>query len=190
MNKSVVSPLLQTLFAVIFFVLATGCATQYKIHGTLGGKPGSHKVTEVVELGSKEQILYIDDLYRPLLSAGINRADLRNGSVIAGRIYCCGGEGTVETLNNAIVYVPPTIEVQVNDILEYVEGHGPDAEGLSQLNVALKVRHRNGVKAGICRWEPDNPKLWLRVLKCPWMEDEGWVKGSGLYPVWFKPAAK
>lgn len=187
MKKSVIIHILETIFAYIFLVTASGCALGPKIYGE--DRLGSHKVAEVVFLGSKEQIVNTDNIYQPLLSAGIDPTNLRNGSVISGRVYCCGGKGTAETENNVIIYVPPSIETKVYDIIEYEVGHGPKAEGLSQLNVALKVRHSDGVKQGICRWEPDNPKLWMRVLKCPWMEDEGWSKGGGLYPEWYKPAA-
>lgn len=72
-------------------------------------------------------------------------ANIKNGSVVVGRIYCCGGTGTAETENSVLVYVPQNLNVKQTDILEFVEGQGPEGIGTSQLNVAVKVRHENGI---------------------------------------------
>jgi len=174
------------LFFVVLVAFLYSCASINKLHGLVGGEPGSHKVTEVVAIASKEEIESSDNLYQPLVSAGIDPGQIKNGSIISGRIYCCGGSGTVETENNVFVFIPPEIEVELNDILEFVEGHGPNSTGRSQLNLGIKVRNKHGVKSGECKWEPDDPNLWLRVLNCSWMENEGWVKGGTLSPEWLK----
>jgi hypothetical protein len=166
------------------FILLSGCASKHKIHGVLGGEPGAHKVTEVTDIASKDEILrYVSD---QLVSAGVDLNSIQDGSVVIGRIYCCGGAGTSETENNVFVYVPQGLEVKQADILEFVEGQGPKGNGMFQLNTAVKVRHETGIDSGSCKWVPENPNLWMRVLYCPWMKNEGWIEGDTLTPEWYK----
>ena len=174
------------LVAIVFITLISGCASKHKLHGTLGGEPGAHKVTEIMALASKEEIRNLSIISDPLVSAGVDLASLKNGSVVAGRIYCCGGEGTPEIVNSVFVYIPQNLNVKEGDILEFVEGQGPEGKGQSQLNVAVKVRHENFSGSGTCKWVPENPNLWLRVLYCSWMDDEGWIEGGSLTPEWYK----
>lgn len=169
---------------IVLVVSLSGCASTHKIQGTVGGKPGSHKVTEVIYVASREEILKF--VSEQLDSAGVDLKSIENGDVVIGRIYCCGGTGTVETENNVFVYVPHDLQVKYADILEFVEGQGATGKGLLQLNVAVRVRHESGIGSNSCKWLPEKPNLWFRVLYCPWMENEGWVEGSGLSPEWYK----
>jgi hypothetical protein len=174
------------LVAIVFIALISGCASKHKIHGTLGGEPGAHKVTQVMSLAPKEEIRNQSHISDRLVSAGVDLASIKNGSVVAGRIYCCGGAGTPEIVNSVFVYIPQNLNVKEGDILEFVEGQGPEGKGKSQLNVAVKVRHESGSGSGTCKWVPENPNLWLRVLYCSWMDDEGWIEGGSLTPEWYK----
>jgi len=70
----------------------------------------------------------------------------------------------------------------------------------SKLLLNKKATQRNIVKKmkalfskadendGHCWWDPKNDELWLRVLYCDWMPNEGWIKQNGINPAWFKPA--
>ena len=164
-----------------------GCSTTPKIYGADLKEARVHQVTEIMAIASKEEITHLKFLYDPLVRSGISEADIQNGSVAVGRVYCCGGEGTVESAVNAVVYVPPDITVSSGDIVEFVVGAGPDAPRHERLNRVVKVRHKDGIASTGCRWEPEDPGLWMRVIHCPWMAEEGWIKGGGLSPVWYKP---
>ena len=107
------------LIAIVFVALISGCATKLKMHGITGGEPGAHKVTEIMNLFSKEEIRRLSYISDPLASAGVDLASIRDGSVVDGRIYCCGGAGTVDSV---FVYVPQNLNVKEGDILEFVEG--------------------------------------------------------------------
>lgn len=179
------SPLIRSMCFVLF-ITASGCATKLKMHGLTAGEPGAHKVTEIMNLFSEEEIRSLSYISDPLVSAGVDLASIRDGSVVAGRVHCCGGAGTAETENSVFVYVPQKLNVKQGDILEFVEGHGPEGKGKSQLNVAVKVRHKDGIGSGICKWVPENPNLWRRVLHCAWMGREGWNEGGWLSPEWYK----
>lgn len=152
-----------------------------------GGLTNSHEVAEVMFLASREEIVASGKVYEELRRAGIADNDIRNGSLALGRIFCCGGKGTVETEVPAAVYLPPDIRAERGDIVEYVVGAAPDGDDRGRLNTAIAIRNKDGVKSGTCRYVPEDPKLWMRVIHCDWMTDEGWTKGGGLHPVYFKP---
>jgi len=175
------------LVPIIGMFLIAGCSSTPRIYGGSLKEARAHQVTEIMEIASKEQIIFNKPLYDPLIQADISESDIQNGTVAVGRVYCCGGEGTVEYQVTAVVYVPSNITVNRGDILEFVVGAGSDAPKHEQINRAVKVRHEDGIASRECRWEPENPRLWMRVIYCPWMEQEGWKKGGGLSPVWYKP---
>ena len=183
------TPKASSVFAVATIILlATGCATDHPrvYYSEVSYK--SHQVAEVRHLGSREEIVAVPTLYKGLLSAGLSDQDIQNGSVVIGRIYCCGGKGTVETDNAAFLYIPPGNQVEYGDVVEFIVGKVPDGDGPAQLNTVVKVRHKKGMESGTCRWLPDTPGLWMRGIYCDWMASEGWQKGGMLHPVWFKSA--
>ena len=44
-------------------------------------------------------------------------------------------------------------------------------------------------QAGACHWDPEDERMWTRILYCTWMSEEGWQLERGLDEAWFKPAA-
>lgn len=54
-------------------------------------------------------------------------------------------------------------------------------------NTVTKIIEKAEATNKACRWVPDNPHLWSRVIYCGWMPNEGWIQQSGLYPLWVKP---
>jgi len=178
------------IFALVIAIHGvSGCATTtQKIYGDDLSGPRVHQVTEITYVASKEEVLAEPGLVRALNTAGIGSSEIQNGSVAVGRVYCCGG--SIETYVNAVVYFPPGLEVAERDIVEFVVGAGASSPGQQSINTAVRVRHKDGVDSGECQWLPNNPALWMRVIHCPWMEQEGWVKGKGTHPEWYKPPAK
>ena len=83
-----------------------------------------------------------------------------------GRVFSCGGEDTVETAEPAFVYIPPGHQVEFRDVVEFRVGQKRDGNGPAMLNTLVKVRHKKGMESGECRWLPNSPELWMRVIYC------------------------
>lgn len=148
---------------------------------------GALRLVQVANIATRQQIVASGDHYRFLLAAGIADSDLVDGSLIAGRIYCCGGPNEAGTA--PWVFVSRGVQLAVGDIVEVRMGRSPSGGDPGIVNTALRVRQKAG-ESGPCRWIPENPSLWARYLYCPWMEQEGWQERGGLYPAWLKPAAR
>jgi len=183
------APKATNVFAITTLILlVTGCATGQRIYST-GSPHKSHQVTEITHLASREEVVSLPTTYKAILAAGVSDQDIQNGSVIVGRLFCCGGKGTVETDDPAFVYVPSGHQVEYGDVVEFIVGKVPDGDGPAVLNTLVKVRHKKGMESGECRWLPDQPPgLWMRVIYCDWMAHEGWQKGGTIHPEWYKPA--
>ena len=126
--------------------------------------------------------------YDALLASGIKDSDIKDGSLVLVRIYCCGGPN--ETGSAPLLYVPNGLEVKRGDIVEFVVGGPPTKGDAGLVNIATRIVQRYDERSPICRWDPPDPRLWQRVLYCDWMQDSGWVKKGGITPAWFKPASK
>jgi hypothetical protein len=150
---------------------------------------GSLRVGEVMVVATREEIRQSNYLPSALSVAGVTDERIRDGTVILARVFCCGGPNEFET--RQYVYVPEKYQVSVGDIVEIwsdrmlAEGEPVDALP----NTVTGVREPASAPHKACRWLPDNPALWVRVLYCDWMQSEGWVQQSGLYPVWIRPIA-
>ncbi|MBI3621521.1 MAG: hypothetical protein HY208_04965 [Nitrospirae bacterium] len=126
--------------------------------------------------------------YAALLAAGIKDSDIKDGSLVFVRIYCCGGPN--ERVSAPILYVPSGLEVKQGDIVEFVAGRRPQKGDVGLLNIATRIVQRYDERSPSCRWDPPDNRLWQRVLYCDWMQESGWVKQGGIAPAWFKPASK
>ena len=173
--------------AAMLLLFVASCAKTSRIHSGSGIPVGYHQVTEVVYLASKEEIMQTPEAYDVLRLAGIANEDIRNGSIVFGRVFCCGGEGTAETESLAVVYFPPDLSAEKGDIVEFIAGRVPEGEDPGSLNTGISIRNKNGIASEECRYVPENPKLWMRVIHCDWMTEEGWQKQGGLNPIWYKP---
>jgi len=183
-------PKFVTLFfsAMFLLLVVASCSTTSRIYSGHGVPEGYHQVTEVVYLASKEEIMRTPDAYNALRSAGVGDGGIRNGSIAFGRVFCCGGKGTAETESLAVVYVPLGLSPAKGDIVEFIAGKDPEGKDPGILNTGISIRNKNGIASGECRYVPENPKLWMRVIHCDWMTKEGWQKQGGLNPIWYKPA--
>jgi hypothetical protein len=101
-------------------------------------------------------------------------------------VFCCGGPDQEDHI--ILFYVPPNLRVAVGDIVELRSGKTlkKGSEKYCPPSTATKVRQTKESGNKKCRWVPDNPKLWRRVLYCDWMKKEGWVQQTGLFNVWVK----
>jgi hypothetical protein len=164
-------------------LMLCSCATPSKLYPPIADDHGVSRLGEVMVVATKQEILSLGVHYQNLLASGISEADLRDGSMVEARVYCCGGN--IEQSSAPWVYVPPGVEVAVGDIIEIKMGQSPGNQSTGRVNTVIRVRQR-GMSSGQCRWVPDNPALWMRVLYCDWMKEEGWVEREGLYNAWLK----
>jgi hypothetical protein len=168
-------------------LLLSGCGTASNWITSSGPPHKAHQVTEVTHLASRKEVVSSPRIYKAILAAGVSDQDIQNGSVIVGRVFCCGG--AIENDLPAVVYVPSGHQVELGDVVEFRVGKEPDGDGAAVLNTLVKVRHKKGMESGVCQWLPDKPPgLWMRVIYCDWMAHEGWQQRSSYNPEWYKPA--
>jgi hypothetical protein len=188
---SVYAPKASSVLAVTTLILLlSGCATGGSPRIYYSGTPHkSHQVAEVIKLASREEIVAGPKVYQSVLAAGLSDQDIQNGSFGVGRVFCCGGKGTVETEERAYFYIPPGHKVDSGDVVEFRVGKDADGDGPAQLNTVVRVRHKSTAVPEHCRWLPDQPQgLWMRVIYCDWMANEGWQQGGTFHPEWYKSA--
>lgn len=167
----------------ISFPVLTSCATYSALHGA-NVPPQKLLLSEVVYLVPRSQLLQQSPWgYKSLLASGVQDAEIKDGSVAWGRVYCCGGK-TDEAFAFAF-HVPSEIRVQRGDLVEVRSGPATrSGEVSTPVNTVTRL-----VDKSACRWDPPDPRQLKRVLYCEWMEKEGWkrYKGSGTEAnVWIK----
>jgi hypothetical protein len=172
------------LLCLVVFV--TSCAGTSRLHRQHVPE-GFLRLAEVVTLAQRNEIQENEFLYQSILQADIPDSEITDGSVGMGRVFCCGGRNEYET---AIwFYIPQNIEAEIDDIVEIWSGRevkqGDSDPGYP--NTVLRIVEKPSYGKRMCRWLPEDPGLWVRVLYCDGLEDEGWNKQSGLFPVWVKP---
>lgn len=141
---------------------------------------------QAVHVGSRTEIVDSAEHYRFLLDTGIPDADLTDGRLIVVQLYCCGGRISEDQAIWA--FVPPGIAVERGNVVEIRMGRVPDPGSPGVVNTVIAVRQQVAEGGGPCRWEPDNPSLWMRVLHCDGMEQQGWVQRSKWRKLWYRPA--
>ena len=140
-------------------------------------------------LATRAEILELGFHYDLLIASGIEDSDLRDGSLASGKTFCCGKTDEGQAM---WFYVPPGVDVELGDIVELRMGRNPRAkregEDPGEPNTVTRVRIRNGENDGICWWDPPEEYLWRRILRCKWMEEEGWILAKGSWKAWIKSA--
>ena len=167
------------ILACAVSLLLASCSTTSRLQPS-HVPPGSDRLAEVMALATRDRIVNMS-AYQEMLNSGISDSQIVDGSLAAGRVYCCG-----DTDKSTAIwfYVPSTLKVQPGDIVEVQMGSGSGA-----INVALSVRESAGAAQKHCHWDPPDESLWMRVLYCDWMPNEGWVEQkSALYHTWTKPS--
>jgi hypothetical protein len=150
-------------------------------------QPGALRLVQVMMVGTRADIVGAKEWHEALLASGIRDDAITDGSMAVGRVFCCGG--TAERPTRQAFYIPPGTSVAPGDVVELRAGREPAPGTSAQVNVATRVVQKDGER-GACRWEPQDPKLWMRVLYCDWMPAEGWVElKTTLQHTWMKPPA-
>jgi len=181
------------------FLLAVGlasCATyssqsEWRIQSDVV-PVGSLRLAQVMSVGRRSDVVESPDLYRILEASGIDDSDIVDGSIIVARIYCCGGlteKSSSEVHEARGIYVPRNLHVDVGDIVEMRVGRPPQNGDRGLLNSVTRVVMKRGQDDSSCWWDPRDDRLWLRILYCSWMPEQGWTKQGGIHPAWFKPPA-
>ena len=165
-------------------LVCSSCSSTLKIFSPVTEDGGAIRLAEVVYLGKRHEITALEDVHQHLLTSGIQDSDLQDGSVVVARVYCCGG---LEEQLQIWIYVPPSLPVEVGNIIEVRMGRSPSENDHGAVNTAVRVRQR-GISNGSCRWVPEQQGLWMRILYCDWMKEEGWIERTGLDKAWLKPA--
>jgi hypothetical protein len=142
---------------------------------------------EVAYVGTRSEIVASETHYKYLLSTGIADAEITDGRLAVVRFYCCGGK--ISEQQEAWAYVPPALTVEQGDLVELRMGRVPRDVNPGVVNTVTVVRQKSvDAAGGPCRWEPDNPALWMRVVYCEGMEQQGWVQRENWRKLWFRPA--
>lgn len=146
----------------------------------------SLRLIQVMLVATRDEIIGTKEWHQALLGSGIPDEDIQDGSMAVGRIWCCGGP--VEMSDRQAFYVPRGMKVADLEIVEVRAGREPSKRDPGRVNIAMRVIRSADDKGTTCRWEPQNPKLWMRVLYCDWMPQEGWIElNTTLKHTWFKP---
>ena len=150
--------------------------------------PDSLRLIQVMLMGTRSDIESVKEWHAALLQSGVPDSDIKDGSMAVGRIWCCGGPAEIS--DRQAFYIPPSLKVVPLDIVEVRAGREPAKGDPGQVNVATRIVRGANDASTTCRWEPQNPRLWMRVLYCDWMPQEGWVElKTPLKHTWFKPPA-
>lgn len=151
---------------------------------------GTHILTMVVQLASRAETLATGEegALGKLHQSGILDEDILDGSVAAGIIYCCGGSITRKTM--WVFYAPPEFRLAVGDVVELEVGKSPNKKKGEPdvFHRVVKVRESFENETGSCHWDPEDDRMWARIIYCDWMEAEGWKYKGGLSKTWYKPA--
>ncbi len=151
--------------------------------------PGTHKLAMVVQVAGSDEILATGDegILGRMRAEGIRDEDiLRDGSVAVGIVYCCGGSISMKT--RLMFYVPPGLTLAAGDVVEIELGREANKKQKDPGAINRAVARHESIEDedGQCRWDPENDALWMRVLRCDWMESQGWLYEGGLDKTWYK----
>ena len=173
--------------ACVVFLLSS-CASTSRLYPGFNVPPESHRLVEILEVGTREQIMsapFRENVLSVLLASGIKESDITDGSIALGQVYCCHGPASFDFSN--LFYIPEGKPViKAGDIVEIRSGRLPAGNDPGQVNMFVQVRQKGDVLGGTCRWIPPDLRLWLRVLYCDWMQAEGWVEQTGMGKTWLK----
>jgi len=177
---------LQLTALIVMTCLACGIssAKTSRLYPPSKDQAGALRLTQVVEVATREEILRLGDSLQHLLASGLKDSDLKDGSIAVGRVYCC--HESTERGTAVWFYVPPDVPVKVGDIVVIRMGHESTKTDPGAVNVAIEVREKQGATDSKCSWDPPNDRLWRRMLYCTWMPAEGWTQTKGAWATWLK----
>lgn len=180
---------------ICFTLLISGCSPGLLRSHTGYVPENALRLAQVIQIIDRAVLLHdkSKETYEAIIASGIKDSDITDGSFVAARVYCCGGitiELSSEVANSLVVFVPKSLNVSLGDIIEIKSGRSPEKGDAGQVNTMTRVVQKyKEIDYNKCWWDPKNDRLWLRVLYCDWMPGDGWIKQTGTYPAWYKPAA-
>jgi hypothetical protein len=188
--------MIRSLLAVSLAIFCMGCAGTMIVYPPTSDHAGALRVAEVMDVSPGHDLP--EPRSRVLYQAGISQDALQAGSIAIGRTYCCGGSN--ETNNVLAIFVPAEVLVKPGDVLEVRMGREPTGDHTARVNTATRIREeyppggasrwgsedRNWDDVS-CKWIPEKPSHWGRLLYCDWMPEEGWIEYDGFWGAWIKP---
>jgi hypothetical protein len=184
-------PLRKLQLTVLLIMICLACAVSSagtsRLYPPAKDETGALRLAQVVKIATREEILGLGVNLQYLLASGLNDSDFKDGSLAAGRIYCCHQwteEGTAMWF-----YVPPDVPVKLGDIVVIRMGRESTKKDPGTVNVVIEVRQKIDAPDSQCSWDPPDNKMWTRVLYCTWMPAEGWTLKKGLHKTWLKRAS-
>lgn len=163
-----------------------GCASPVSRLHAESVPPGSLRLAQVAHIVPRAEILANKFAVQSLRDSGISEVAIQDGSLVVGRVECCGGSN--EKATAAIFYVTKEIKVEVGDIVEIHTGSAgniPNPTG--PVNTLTRIREARDNQNSQCRWDPPQKNLWGRILYCDWMQAEGWtLEKDGFAKYWVK----
>jgi hypothetical protein len=141
---------------------------------------------QAMHVASRAEILDSGRHYQFLLATGIRDEEIGDGSLVVVQLYCCAGRISED---QAIwVYAPRDLRVEREDFVEIRMGRVPTKEDPGKVNTVTAIRQSAAAVIRTCRWEPDDPTLWMRVVHCDGMEQQGWLQRGAMRKLWYMPA--
>jgi len=172
------------LLLMICLASSAASAGTSRLYPPAKDEAGALRLTQVIQLASRDEILKLKENLDHLRASGVKDSDLKDGSVAAGRIYCCH-ESTEE--GTAIwFYVPPDVAVALGDLVVVRMGREASKKDPGTVNTVVEVREKKDAPDSKCSWDPPDNSMWTRVLYCTWMPAEGWMLKNGLHKTWLK----
>jgi hypothetical protein len=176
---------------IAFWLVATHLLLNNPAWPQSADDEGAHVLVMVVQLASRAETLATgeDGALGVLRANGISEDEIRDGSVAAGIKFCCGGKVSMDT--RLMFYVPPSFGVSEADVVEVAIGRPARRRrgDPGAINRAIRIRESLNDTNAACHWDPEDDRLWTRILYCDWMSEEGWQLERGLDKTWFRPAA-
>jgi hypothetical protein len=179
---------MRVLIGLLCMPCVISSASTSKLFPPSEAEAGGLRLTQVVGVASREEILKSGETLQHLLASGLKDVDLRDGSVAVGRIYCC--HQWTENGTNILFYVPPNVSLKIGDLVSVRMGRKSTKREGGTVNMAVEVREKKDDPISQCSWNPPDDKMWTRILYCSWMPAEGWTLQKGLHKTWLKPASE
>jgi hypothetical protein len=180
------SSLILAVVGLTLFHLLAGCSSGNSRLHAVAVLAGSLRLVQVIYVASRAESLAQEWIVRSLQASGISESDIHDGSLVVGRVHCCGGPN--EKDRPPLFYVAQDIKVEVGDVVEIRSGSADDVKNPGgPVNMLTRIREKYGDHDRQCRWDPPETYLWGRILYCDWMPTEGWtLEREGFDKYWVK----
>jgi hypothetical protein len=182
------------LAASTMLVLLAGCAqppdggvasSLSRIHAS-NVPEGSLRAGQVVGLATAAEVAPGTWGREALRAGGVPENEIGAGSILLARVFCCGGQ--IEEVTAPAAWVPKGATVAPGDFVEIWSDRPAPADGpfAARPNRVTRVLQTASSPTRACSWQPDDPRLRMRVVYCDWMPAQGWSQQAGTAPFWVK----